>query len=68
MTPILCNIVLVSCNQLVGMVIAEDGSKNYEASTLRTLSSEYSRVLHNTPLFSYLPKFERIIGCHDTNM
>jgi hypothetical protein len=56
MTPI-CNIVLVLCwNQLVCMVIVEDRSINYEASTFRTLSSEYSRVLQNTPIFSNLLK------------
>jgi hypothetical protein len=57
MTPI-CNIVLVSCNELVCMVIVEDESINYEASsTLQTLSSEYSsRVRQNTPIFSNLLK------------
>jgi hypothetical protein len=34
------NIVLVSCNQLFCMGIVEDGSINYEASTLITLCSE----------------------------
>jgi hypothetical protein len=38
------------------MVIVEDGSINYEASTLRTLSLEYSRELQNIPIFSNLPK------------
>jgi hypothetical protein len=38
------------------MVIAEDGYNNFEDSTLRNLSSQYSRVLKNTPIFSNLHK------------
>jgi hypothetical protein len=39
------------------MVNAEDDSSNsFEASTLRTVSSEHSRVLQNTPIFSNLHK------------
>jgi hypothetical protein len=36
------------------MVIVKDGSNNYEASTLRTLSSEYNIILQNTTIFSNL--------------
>jgi hypothetical protein len=36
------------------MFIAEDDSSNYEASTLRTVSSEYNTILQNTPIFSNL--------------
>jgi hypothetical protein len=32
------------------MVILEDGSIDYEESTLRTLSSEYTRILQITPI------------------
>jgi hypothetical protein len=34
------------------MVIVGDGSINYESFTLRTLSSEYNKILQNTPIFS----------------
>jgi hypothetical protein len=40
-----CNIELVHCNQLVCMLIMEEGINNYEASTLITLSSEYIIIL-----------------------
>jgi hypothetical protein len=36
------------------MVILEDVSINYEESTVRTLSSEYTRILQKTPIFSNL--------------
>jgi hypothetical protein len=36
------------------MVIGEDFSIDYEESTLRTLSSEYTRILQITPIFSNL--------------
>jgi hypothetical protein len=36
------------------MVIVEDVSIDYEESTLRTLSSEYTRILQITPIFSNL--------------
>jgi hypothetical protein len=37
------------------MVIVEDGSINYEESTLRTISpSEYTRILQITWIFSNL--------------
>jgi hypothetical protein len=37
------------------MVIAEDGYNNFEASTLKTLSSQYNMlVLQNIPIFSNL--------------
>jgi hypothetical protein len=51
--------------------IVEDDSINYEASTLRTLSSEYSRrILHNPEhtIILKCPQKERITGCHDTKM
>jgi hypothetical protein len=35
------------------MVIAEDG---YGTSTLGTVSSEYNKILQNTPIFSNLHK------------
>jgi hypothetical protein len=36
------------------MVILEDASNNYDASTLRTLSIEYNRILQITQIFSKL--------------
>jgi hypothetical protein len=36
------------------MVIVEDTSNIYEASTLPTLSSEYNRILQINPIFSKL--------------
>jgi hypothetical protein len=38
------------------MVMAEDGSNNLEDSTLGNVSSEYKRILQNTPIFSNLHK------------
>jgi hypothetical protein len=38
------------------MVIADDATNNCDASTLQTLSSEYKRILHITPIFSNLHK------------
>jgi hypothetical protein len=32
--------------------VVEDGFNNYEASTLRTVSREYNRILQITPLLS----------------
>jgi hypothetical protein len=32
------------------MVIVEDGTNNFEASTLGTFSMKYNRVLQNTPI------------------
>jgi hypothetical protein len=43
---------LVHCNPLACMVIMEDISNNYDASTLRTVSIEYNRLLQNTQIFS----------------
>jgi hypothetical protein len=36
------------------MVIVEDLSNNYDAFTLRTLSSEYNRLLHNTQIMTQI--------------
>jgi hypothetical protein len=36
------------------MVIVQDDSINYEASTLRSLSSKYNRVHHNTQICTNL--------------
>jgi hypothetical protein len=41
------------------MVMVEDESNNYDASTLRTVSIEYKRILKNTQIFS---KLHRIGG------
>jgi hypothetical protein len=38
------------------MVIVEEGHNHFEASTLGTVSSEYNRILQNTPIFSNLHK------------
>jgi hypothetical protein len=46
----------VPCKYLTPMVIAEDGTNNFEASTFGTVSMEYKRVLQNTPIFSNLHK------------
>jgi hypothetical protein len=40
-------------------IIRLDDSNSFEASTLRTVSSEHHRVLQNTPIFSNLHK----LGC-----
>jgi hypothetical protein len=49
-----CNQMLVPCNQLVNMVIVEVGSNKYEASTLRTVSSENNIIVLITPIFTNL--------------
>jgi hypothetical protein len=46
----ICDKTLVPCNQLVPREIVEDGTNHSEASTLRTVSSEYHRVLRTTPI------------------
>jgi hypothetical protein len=38
------------------MVVVDDDANHDEAFTLRTLSSEYNRILHITPIFSNLHK------------
>jgi hypothetical protein len=38
------------------MVTVEVGSNTYEASTLGIVSSEYQRILQNTPIFSNVHK------------
>jgi hypothetical protein len=53
MSPI-CNQMLVPCNHLVCLVIVEEETNNYEASTIRTVSIEYNRILQITPIFSNL--------------
>jgi hypothetical protein len=45
------------------MVIAEDDTINVDASTLRTVSIEYNRILQNTQSF---PKLHRIGGKYNT--
>jgi hypothetical protein len=45
------------------MVNAENGSNNYDASTLRTVCSEYNRLLQNTQIFS---KLHRMGGKYNT--
>jgi hypothetical protein len=41
-------------------IVVEDGSNNYEASALKTVSREYNRILQITPLISNLhPQNER---------
>jgi hypothetical protein len=42
---------LVHCNLLIGMVIGEDVSNNYDVFTFRTIVSEYNRLLQNTQNF-----------------
>jgi hypothetical protein len=54
MSPI-CNQILVISNQLVCLVVVEDDSINDEASTLKTLSTEYNRTLQITPVCSSKP-------------
>jgi hypothetical protein len=34
----ICNLMIVPCNQLVSMVIADDVSNNFDEFTLRTVS------------------------------
>jgi hypothetical protein len=38
------------------MVTVDVATNNYEAFALRTLSSEYNRILQNTPIFSNVHK------------
>jgi hypothetical protein len=45
------------------MVILEDVANNYDASTLRTVSIEYNRILENTQIFS---KLHRMRGKYNT--
>jgi hypothetical protein len=52
-TPI-CNIMLVHCNPPICMVIIQDGSSNYEAFRITTLSSEWNILLYITSIFSNL--------------
>jgi hypothetical protein len=47
-------LMLLPCNRCVCMITVKCGSNSYEASTLRTISSEYNRILQITPLFSNL--------------
>jgi hypothetical protein len=49
------------------MVIVEDLSNNYDAFTLRTLSSEYNRLLQNTQIFSKLHRMWKV-QYNDPNM
>jgi hypothetical protein len=59
---------LVHCNLLVCKETVEDGSQNYEAFTLRSLSSEYNRLIYITPIFSNHHRMGRKIKCPDPNM
>jgi hypothetical protein len=45
------------------MVIADDDTNNFDASTLRTVCIEYNRILQNTQIFS---KLHRIGGKYNT--
>jgi hypothetical protein len=49
------------------MVIVEDLSNNYDAFTLRALSSEYIRLLQNTQIFSKLHRMWKV-QYNDPNM
>jgi hypothetical protein len=49
---------IVTCNQLVGMVIADDANNIFDAPTLRTVSLEYHIILQITPIFSNLHRME----------
>jgi hypothetical protein len=50
------------------MIMVEDGSNNHDASTLRTLSLEYNRILKNTQIFSELHRRDSKIQYNDPNM
>jgi hypothetical protein len=39
------------------MILVEDASNNYEASTLRTISSKYNRILQIAPIILNLQKY-----------
>jgi hypothetical protein len=41
----ICNLMIVPCNQLVCMVIADDASDTFDDFTLRTVSMEYNIIL-----------------------
>jgi hypothetical protein len=47
---------LVSCNQLLRVVIVEDDYTNVEACTLGTVVTKYKRILWITPILSHLHK------------
>jgi hypothetical protein len=40
-----CNLMIVPCNPLLRMVIADDVSKHFDAFKLRTVSMEYNGIL-----------------------
>jgi hypothetical protein len=40
----ICNIMIVPCNPLLCMVIADDAANNFYAFKLRTVSIEYHRI------------------------
>jgi hypothetical protein len=65
MSPV-CNIMIVPCNQLVGMVIVDDATNNYEAFTLQSLSSEYNRILRTTE-YSILHEYSQMYTNWDDN-
>jgi hypothetical protein len=46
--------VIVACNQLVHMVIADDAINNFEVSPLRTFYSEFNIILQNVPIYSQI--------------
>jgi hypothetical protein len=51
------------------MIIVDDATDNFYVNTLRTVSSEYKRILQITPIFTNVHKLPRmIIGYHVTNM
>jgi uncharacterized membrane protein len=50
----MCNLMIVPCNQLLHMVMADDASYDFDALTIRALSSEYNIILQNTQIFSNL--------------
>jgi hypothetical protein len=47
---------IVPCNQVVRMVIVENGYNNFEDSTFGNVSMEYNIILQITPIFSNLHK------------
>jgi hypothetical protein len=53
MSPI-CNLLIVPHYQLLCLVIVDDATNTFAASTLRTVFIEYHIILQITPIFSNL--------------
>jgi hypothetical protein len=52
----ICNLMIVTCNQLFHMMLREDATNNFEVNTLRTVSIEYNIIPSRIQKFSNLHK------------